>query len=257
MNRKRSIQISAVAAIVIAIVIVVLCFRGCGGGGPKGQPIVIEVSIQAGDELAMSINVEPGHELAGEMIMDPDAEGQLLLSPDLIAAIEKGVGDHSVQLPEGLTELDDIGAVIIERINYAGQGRGGGFTRVRLAADLPEPTQRKTPDKVVIGADHPTSSLYDVLPWPGEISWTLTGDDKLKVTSGQTVLELAVGESGDLASITAEIPVSIEEVDDTADIPDGDDVKLPTVKRDLGKVKFTTEISVRYLGRLKIAEDKQ
>jgi hypothetical protein len=85
----------------------------------------------------------------------------------------------------------------------------------------------------------------------------LIGDDKLKVVSGETVLELAVGASGELAAVAAEIPVSVEEVDDTADIPDGDDVKLPTVQRDLGKVKFTTAISVRYLGRLKITEDKQ
>jgi hypothetical protein len=231
--------------------------RGCGGRAPKGQPIVIEVSIRAGDELAMSINVEPGDTLAGEMIVDPDAAGKLLLSGELIAAIKKGVGDESLELPEGITEPDDIGAVIIERITYTGQGRGGGFTRIRLAAHLPDPTRRKTPEKVVIGADDPTSSLYDVLPWPEEISWTLIAGDKLKVTSGKTVLELAVGESGELASITSEIPVSLEEVDDTADIPDGDDVKLPTVKRDLGKVKFTTAIAVRYLGRLKITEDKQ
>lgn len=205
----------------------------------------------------MSINVEPGEVLASELILDPDEDGKLLLGPELIAAIKKGLGDHSVLLPEGLTELDDIGAVIVERINYTGQGRGGGFTRIRLAADIPDPPARKTPDKVVIGVDDPTSSLYDVLPWPDKISWHTSGDDKLKVTCGETTVELGVGESGEIASITAEIPVSIEEIDDTAEIPDGDDVKLPTVKRDLGKVKFTSAISVRYLGRLKITEDEQ
>ena len=257
MNRKRSIQIAVVAVIVIVVVIVLLCIRGCGGGGPKGQPIVIEVSIKAGDELAMFINVEPGNTLACGMIIDPDADGKLFLSTELIAAIKKGVGDHSLELPEGITRLDDIGAVIIERINYTGQGRGGGSKRIRLAADLPDPTQRKTPDKVAIGADDPVALLYEVLPWPEGISWTLIGDDKLKVTSGKTTLELAVGESGKLEPVTAEIPVSIEEADPAADLPDGDDVKLPTVKRDLGKVKFTTAISIRYLGRLKITEDKQ
>ncbi|MDP6544632.1 MAG: hypothetical protein QGH60_11620 [Phycisphaerae bacterium] len=257
MNRKRSIQIAVVAVIVIVVVVVLLCIRGCGGGGPKGHPIVIEVSIRAGDDLMMFINVEPDNTLAGGIVTDPDADGQLLMSPELIAAIKKGAGDHSVELPEGVTEPDGIGAVVIERINYTGQGRGGGGTRIRLAAGLPDPPQRKTPDKVVIGADDPASSLYDVVPWPEGISWALIGDDKLKVTSGKTVLELAVGESGELDPVTAEIPVSIEEVDSTADIPDGDDVKVPTVKRDLGKVKFTTSISVRYLGRLKITEDKQ
>jgi hypothetical protein len=256
LNRKRSIQVAAAAAIVIAIVIVVLCFRGCGGG-PKGQPVVIELSILAGDELTMSINVDRGPALSEEMIMDPDAAGKLFLGPELIAAIKKGLGDRSVQLPEGLTELEDIGAVIIERITYTGQGRDGAIKRIRLTADVPDPPRRKTPDKVAIGIDDSNASLYDALPWPEGISWALIGDDKLKVTSGKTVLELAVGESGELGEVTAEIPVSVEEVDDTADIPDGDDVKLPTVKRDLGKVKFTTAISVRYLGRLKIVEDKQ
>ena len=205
----------------------------------------------------MSITVDPVASLAGDMAMDPDAPDQLFLGPELIAAIEKGLGDHSVELSRGVTGPEDIGAVIIERITYTGQGRDGVLKRIRLSADLPGPPRRKTPEKAAIGVDDSTSSLYDVLPWPEGISWTLTGDDKLKVTSGKTVLELAAGESGALGEITAEIPVSIEEVDDTAEIPDGDDVKLPTVKRDLGKVRFTTAISVRYLGRLKIAEDKQ
>jgi len=231
--------------------------RGCGGRAPKGQPIVIEVSIRAGDDLAMSITVDRGLVLADEMIVDPDAAGKLLLSGELIAAIKKGIGDQSVELPEGITELDDIGAVIIERITYTGQGRDGVIEHIRLAADVPDPMQRKTPDKVALGLDDSVASLYDVLPWPDGISWTLIGDDKLKVVSGKTVLELGVGESGELASVAAEIPVSIEEIDGTVDIPDGDDVKLPTIKQDLGKIKFTTAISIRYLGRLKITEDKQ
>ena len=255
MNRTRSIQLAVVAVIVVVVVIVLLCMRGCRGGGPKGPPIVIEVSIRAGDELMMSLNVDRGPVLAHDMMMDPDAAGKLLLSGELIAAIEEGVGDESLELPAGLTRLDDIGAVIIERITYTGQGRGGVFTRIRLAADLPDPTQRKTPDKIAIGADESDSSLYDVLPWPEGITWTLTGDDKLRVTSGKTVLELGVGDSGELAAVAAEIPVTIEEVD-TDDLAPGEYDKLPTVKRDLGKVKFTTAISVRYLGRLKLTEDK-
>jgi hypothetical protein len=257
LDRKRSFQIAVVAGLAILVLIAVLCFRGCGGEGPKGQPIVIEVSIQASDELTMSINVDRGAELADEMIIDPDSTGQLLLGADLIAAIKAGVGDQSVEMPEGITDLNDIGAVIIERITYSGQGRQGVVTRIRLTADIPDPPQRKTPGKVVIGVDDSNASLYDVLPWPDGISWSVVGDDKLKVVSGETALELAVGKSGELAPVTAEIPVSVEEVDDTADIPDGDDVKLPTVQRDLGKVKFTTAISVRYLGRLKIREDKR
>ncbi len=242
---------------VILLVIIVLCIRGCRGGGPKGRPVVVELSIKAADELAMAITVDAGKELAGEVIMDPDATDKLFLSLELIAAIKKGVGDHSVQMPEGVTELDDIGAVIIERITYAGQARDGVVRRIRLAADMPDPPLRSTPEKVAIGIDGSISSLYDIIPWPAELSWTLVDDDKLKVVSGETVLELEAGQSGQLGQVSAEIPVSIEEVDDTADIPDGDDVKLPTVKRDLGKVKFTASISVRYLGRLKITEDKQ
>jgi hypothetical protein len=257
LNQKRSIQLAAVVAVVIVVVIVVLCTRGCSDARGKGQPIVIEVSTQASDELAMSINIDCGAVLADKMFMDPDAAGELLMGPELIAAIRKGVGDQSVEMPEGITALENIGAVIIERITYTGQGRQGVVKRIRLTADVPDPPRRKTPDKVVIGPDDSHASLYNVLPWPDGISWTLVSEDKLKVVSGETTLELAVGESGELASTVAEIPVSIEEVDDTADIPDGDDVKLPTVQRDLGKVKFTTAISVRYLGRLKIAEDKQ
>jgi len=256
-NRKRSLQIAVVALVSIVVVIVVLSVRGCGGKGPKESAIVIEVSIRAGDELAMSVTVDGGAELAGEMVMDPDDPDRLFLSPELIAAIEKGLGDHSLELTEGVVRMEDIGVVIIERITYTGQGRDGAIKRIRLSSDLSDRTRRKTPDKVAIGVDESVSALYDVLPWPEGISWTLIGGEKLKVVSGKTVLELAAGESGALTPITAEIPVSIEEVDDTADIPDGDDVKLPTVKRDIGKVKFTTAISIRYLGRLKIAEDKQ
>jgi hypothetical protein len=214
------------------------------------------VSIQAGDDMAMSVNVDLPDALSDQMVIDPDSEGRLLLGPELIAAIKKGLGDQSVQMPEGVTELEEIGAVIIERITYKGEGRTGAVTRIRLAAEMTDPPERKTPDKVAIGLDDSNAALYDVLPWPADLSWSLIDDDKLKVVSGETVVELEVGQSGDLPSVTAEIPVTIEEVDDTADIPDGDDVKLPTVQRDLGKVKFTSALSVRYLGRLKIAEDK-
>ncbi|MCP4376344.1 MAG: hypothetical protein GY794_09240 [bacterium] len=255
MNQKRSIRVAVAVVVVIAVVIVVLCVRGCGGD--KKQPIVIEVLIHASDNLAMSINVDSDIVLADRMFIGSDAESQLLMGPDLIAAIKKGVGDQSVEMPEGITALEDIGAVIIERITYEGQGRRSEVKRIRLTANVPDPPQRKTPDKVVIGLDGSYASLYDVLPWPEGISWTLIDDDKLKVVSGKTTLELAVGESKTLGSTVAEIPVSIEEVDDTADIPDGEDVKLPTVQRDLGKVTFSTKISIRYLGRLKIEEDKQ
>jgi len=160
-------------------------------------------------------------------------------------------------MPDSMTELDGIAAVIIERIHYKGQGREGVVTRIRLASGLPEASQRKVPDKIALGLDESNTAFYDVIPWPEGLSLSIEDGEKLKVVSGETVLELAVGESGKLATATAEIPVTIEEVDDEADIPDGDDVKLPTVKRDLGKVKFTSAISIRYLGRLKIVEDKQ
>lgn len=239
------------------MLIVVLSVRGCGGDEPKGLPVVIEVSVQVGDELPIAITVDHGLMLADEVIVEPGEGGNLLVGPELAAAIRKGVGDLSVEMPEGVDKLEDIGAVIIERISYTGMGRDGVVRKIRLVASLPDPPGRKTPEKVEIGIDDSNASLYDVIPWPAELSWSLIEGDKLKVVSGETVLELGVGKSGDLPPLAAEIPVIIEEVDDEANIPDGDDVKLPTVKRDLGKVKFNSAISVRYLGRLKLAEDKQ
>jgi len=235
----------------------ILSVRGCGGSGPGEPPMVIEVSIKATDELAMSITVDAGPELSSGVILDPDAEDQIFLGPELIAAIESGIVDRTFVKDESISGIEDVGAVVIERIEYAGQGRGGVFKRIRLSADTPEPPAGSTPDRIAIELDGAVTALYGVLPWPENISWTVTDDNKLKVASGETVLELAVGESGKLPVVTAEIPLSIEEVDDTADIPDGDDVKLPTVKRDIGTVKFTAEITVRWLGRLKITEDEQ
>jgi hypothetical protein len=219
--------------------------------------MVIELSIKAIDELAMSVTVDAGPELSDGVGLDPDEDKQLFMGPELVEAIKNRLADRTMQMSESIGGIEDIGSVVIERITYAGQGRDGVFKRIRLSADTPRPPAGKTPDKVEIGPDGSLSELYDVLPWPENISWTVTDDNKLKVVCGEKTLELAVGESGMLAVIDAEIPVTIEEVDDTADIPDGDDVKLPTVKRDLGKVKFSAAISVRWLGRLKITEDEQ
>jgi len=219
--------------------------------------MVIELSIKASDELAMSITVDAGPELSSVVFLDPDDDKQLFMGPELIDAIKNRLVDRTIQMSESIGGIEDIGAVVIERITYAGQGRDGVFKRIRLSADTPNPPAGKTPDKVEIGLHGSLAELYDVLPWPDKVSWTVTDDNKLKVTCGEKTLELAVGESGMLAVIDAEIPVTIEEVDDTANIPVGDNITLPTVKRDLGKVKFSAAISVRWLGRLKITEDEQ
>jgi len=256
LNRKRAIQIAAGAIVAILVVLLLIWLLG-RGGGPTGGPIVVEVSIEAGDSLPMSINVDYGEELADELTIDPDATGELIMGKELIRAIKEGIGDDSVQLPGGAAEPAEIGAVIVERIHYTGEGRDGVVRRIRLSSGLGDAPQHVTPKEAVIGLDQSTAELYDVLPWPKDVSWRIADDEKLEVSSGKTKLKLAAGESGELASVTAEIPVRIEEVDDTADIPDGDDIELPTVRRDLGKVKFTSKITVRYLGRLKIAEDRQ
>jgi len=219
--------------------------------------MVIELSIKASDELAMSVTVDAGPELSDVVGLDPDEDKQLFMGPELIEAIKNRLVDRTIEMSESIDGIEDIGAVVIERITYAGQGRDGVFKRIRLSADTPNPPAGKTPDKVEIGLDGSLSELYDVLPWPDNISWTVTDDNKLKVVCGEKTLKLAVGESGMLAVIDAEIPITIEEIDDTADIPVGDNITLPTVKRGPDKVKFSAAISVRWLGRLKITEDEQ
>jgi len=256
LNRKRAIQIAAGAIVAILVILLLIWLLG-RDDGPSGGPIVIVVSIEADDSLPLAINVDYGKMLADELMIDPDSAGELVLGEQLIRAVKEGLGDASIQLPDGAAELSQIGAVIVERIHYTGVGRDGVVRRIRLTGRLGDPPQYKTPTEAVVGVDDSTAVLYDVLPWPEDVSWRIVADEKLEVTSGETKLQLTRDQSGELASVTAEIPVRVEEVDDTAEIADGDDVQPPVVKRDLGKVRFTSKISVRYLGRLKIAEDKQ
>lgn len=254
MPRKQKIALAA--AIVLILLLVLLIWLWPRGRRHEG-PAVVEITIKATDTLTLGINVDRGKMLVGEVVVPRHGAEGVLLGESVLAAIKQGQGDQTVTIADGVRKPDDIKVIVVERIEYGGEGRDGTAMRVILAGDLPLPPAHSAPSQVTLGLDDSPADLYDVLPWPETISWRFTSEGTLEVHCGQQRLSLAPGQSGTLKVPAADIRVRITDIDDTAEIPDGDDVELPTVEKDLGPVRFTTQILIRYLGRLPIVEGSE
>jgi hypothetical protein len=253
MPRTRKVVFAA--AIVLAVLLILLIWLW-----PRGRhegPAVVEITIKATDTLTLGINVDRGKTLVGEVVISRQGAEGVLLGEAVLAALEQGQGDQTVTVTDGVRKPADIGVIVVERIEYGGEGRDGTAMRVILAGDLPNPPAHSAPSQLTLGLSDSPADLYDVLPWPETISWRLTSDDVLEVQCGSQRMSLAPGQAGTLKVPAADVRVRITEVDDTAEIPDGDNVELPIVKKDLGPIRFTSEISIRYLGRLPIVEGSE
>lgn len=246
MKRKsRNILVALVVVLVLAVLFVWLW------GGRARAPYVVELTVVTTDELEAAVNYEGNVALSNEFLLGPGDSGPIRLGPEALAAIRAGKGDSTFQIKDGIRELSEIGVIVIERMKYGGEGRDGVIKRVVISKRL-EALARQTPEEVVLGLDDPMTKLYDVIPWPKKLSWRITRDGKLQAESDGAQLMLAPGEAGKLASAAAEIHVKLTtygvmSADDASELP-------PVVEHDLGKVRFTSEISVRFLGRVPMEE---
>ena len=212
----------------------------------------VELLVRATDALPLRLQPRPAPGLAEQLRWRRTAPGGLALSPDLARAITEGQTDGTLRIGDGIHGPADVGAVVIERITYDGEGRQGSRTRVILGTTLealPAPT---TPDQFTLGLSDPVTRLYEALPWPDGLAWRLTDAGDLEVTGART-WTLKKGATRDLPPAAAEIPVRItghapaEKGAPGADSPE-------VQEADLGPIRFRSALTVRYHGRLPVTE---
>ena len=250
MHKKRTGAL--ILGLVLIVLIVLLLFFWPGRKQPAGPPLVIELVVTAGDELEVAVELEESDLLAHEVLLTVDQPPQVVLGERVKEALRAAQGDSSLVVEEGLNDPREVTAIVIERIEYDGQGRSGARKRVRLCKELPPGAGgRSAPAAITFGVDDNPLAIYDVVAW-GEVTWSLTPQGQLEVRSGGQALTLSPGQGGDLPPQAAKVPVKISEYglmssDDQSDLP-------PIVQRDLGAVAFTSKPRIRFLGRCPLKE---
>ena len=174
----------------------------------------------------------------------------MLRAGSVVAARREGKADETFHVETGLRDLAAIGAVVVESIEYTGRGREKPRSRVYLSRELGKPPVHGAAKDIRLSQDDAITGLYEVLPWPRNFSWRIGKDGHLIVTAGGKTLTLKPGETGSLPPLSAEVGLRIEEIV----IGPGEDPELLVEEKDYGKIRFGTEISIRYLGRMPIKE---
>lgn len=226
------------------------------GATAEPRAWVIELLIEGRDTVPILTSERHrggGHPLAwfedGALVLDP-ATMSSYKSPELAALL---------RFDDGIQQLAEIAVVIIERRSFLGQYRRGQVTIIWARRELPPFPRGQRPEAVLITPFGAKPPLEDLVVWP-EVEWRLeaAAEDSEELTEQDPPLlvvemedgrkELPPGEALTLETLDWSVPVTLGRF---APVPVGVAPEtLEPIEVDLGDAVFSTEVTLRFHGRL-------
>ncbi|MCP4327488.1 MAG: hypothetical protein GY791_03520 [Alphaproteobacteria bacterium] len=219
---------------------------------PTADPsaVVIELLVDAGDTI--SLRGAPYSENMTYPLAEI-TEDTLVLDPLVVSALSRRDADFPLRLADNVRELADVAVVVVERRRYLGEMRRGDATVIWLQPGLPPFPIADRPDLVLmtpVGSEPP---LFELIQWP-EAMWKLDDSERdspvLEIDSDDGVAELAAGDETVLMSADWQLPLRLARFEPVK-VGDSSN-ELKPVEIDLGEATFSTEVTIRFHGRLAI-----
>jgi len=265
---KLAVVIGVAAAVALGVLLL-LIGRSCVGsrdGGPGAgaqagkeplgdvtTPYVLVVTVRASDALPpAAMIIEVGASEADAICVIPEGNGMLEVGPGFAAALTREAGEDSrFHVQEGVRSLEDVRWVALVEREYVGARRGGRFRDVYVGKAPVEPPTYALPESLTIEPFDSVSDLLNHLPWPEGLAWSAAGDT-LTLRAGGEAWTLSAGQEQALPAEKRKVSVRMGDLPVSA-VGDDDGPVLPDIEwEELEDVSFTTEITVRYHGRLKV-----
>ena len=268
-DRRRKRRVLLLAGLLVSVALLVL-FLGRGKsppgepepGGPsspaedlppaRGATFALRIRIEAEDELPLVIRRRDRPRLADgvALVEEEDQPAYLLLSAEVVRALESGKGDESVRI--GVGRVEDLGVVVVIETRYRGRGRHGVRRRVELARDLPPFPGGAVPERAIrLTPDGGEEILDNILPLRSLTAWKI---EEGRLRAGEH--RLARGEEAELPA--AEARIRLREVRHKL-IPQGVEPEDPfaTEELDHGEVLFRCRVQVRFLGEVPVRVEEE
>lgn len=186
-------------------------------------------------------------------------DGGLVLDPETMSQSKAPELARLLRFDDDLQDLAEVAVVIIERRRFLGQYRRGQITIIWARRELPAFPLGQPPEEVLITPFGTKPSLEGVIAWP-EAVWHIENAEEggegsenkdaplLVIETAGERKELPPGETLAFEPIDWRIPVTLGRF---KPVPVGAaDEALETFEQDLGEAVFSTEVTVRFHGRM-------
>lgn len=218
------------------------------------EVMAIEILIEATDELPFRVLAKQIPQMADKGMQAFGEGPNIVISREMSEAIRRGETDASVVLSPGLEYPKGVRFAVLERVRFIGEGRHSQQIRLVLLGSLEDFAAQTHPERLDLKIWDSSSRVDEVIPWPKDLTWNLTEEGNLMLKGAEEKI-LSPGQSLNLPEMVVSIPMTQER---HAEILKAEKEPVPSkiIKTDLGRIKFGSRITVRFLGRRSLSEEK-